>query len=79
MGDAAGFDDPSARSSSPFGQALLALKNAGHAAIIAGEPISSAPMFFLSMLTGTLAALSKAVLPFLGAVLINRWNRRNPE
>jgi uncharacterized membrane protein (DUF485 family) len=60
-----------------LGQALLALKNTAGDAIIGGEPISVGVMSFLMLLTGTFTALSSAAIPFIGAVAIDRWDRRN--
>jgi hypothetical protein len=60
-----------------LGQAILALKNTGGDAIVSGEPISAGLMSFLMLLTGTFTALSSAAIPYIGAVFINRWDRRN--
>lgn len=60
-----------------LGQAVMALKNAVGGSFIAGEPMSSGLVSFLMFLSGTFAAFGGAALPFLGAVAINRWDRRN--
>lgn len=60
-----------------LGQALFALKSSGGEAVVAGEPIGAGLMSFLLLLTGTFTALSSAAVPFLGAVAIDRWDRRN--
>ncbi|GAA4009034.1 hypothetical protein GCM10022280_02290 [Sphingomonas swuensis] len=64
-----------------FGQALLALKNtSGNSGLVMGEPISERVEHLLLFVTGTFAALTSAALPFMGAVAIERWDRRNqPE
>ena len=60
-----------------FGQAVLALKNTASDSFIGGEPISGRIASFLIFLTGTFTALAAAAVPFIGAVAINRWDRRN--
>ncbi len=60
-----------------FGQAVLAIKNAGAETSIGGEMISARLTSLLLFLTGTFAALSSAAIPFIGAVVIDRWDRQN--
>lgn len=59
-----------------FGQAVLALKNFGSGTMIGGEPIGAGLASFLVFLSGTFTALSSAAIPFLGAVIIERWDRK---
>ncbi|MDQ2878120.1 MAG: hypothetical protein M3R41_03465 [Pseudomonadota bacterium] len=60
-----------------FGQAVLGLKNTAGESMIAGEPVSAGVISFLLFLSGTFTSLAAAAVPFIGAVAINRWDRRN--
>lgn len=60
-----------------FGQAILALKNTVGDTMVGGQPISAGLASFLIFLSGTFSALAAAAVPFIGAVAIDRWDRRN--
>lgn len=60
-----------------FGQALVAVQNTAGSSGLSGEPISERVADLLMFLTGTFAALSSAAVPFIGAVAIERWDRRS--
>lgn len=57
-----------------FGQALLSFQNTVGEASIAGVSMGAATMQWLMLLSGALTALSAAVLPFIGALAIYRWD-----
>ena len=59
-----------------FGYSLLTINN-GAETSIGSELISAKLASLLLFLTSTFTALSTAVIPFIGAVAINRWDRQN--
>ncbi|TRW14660.1 hypothetical protein [Glacieibacterium frigidum] len=58
-----------------LGQALLSLRFP----MVAGQSFESQPVGGLMFLTSLLSALSSAVLPFFGALVIDRWDHRDRE
>jgi hypothetical protein len=58
-----------------FAQALLMLKSSTGGPMVAEQPFGERLADFL--LSGALAAFSSATLPFLGAVVVNRWDEKN--
>jgi len=59
-----------------FGQAVLALENTGTSTMIGGEQISASVVSLLFFLSGTFSALSAAAIPFIGAVAVDRWDKK---
>lgn len=57
-----------------FGQALLSLRNTVGQSLVAGEAVSEGVMEWLLFLNATLSAFGYAILPFIGAVAIHRWD-----
>lgn len=57
-----------------LGQGLVGLKDLGPDSLSRG-PLSPEAFQFLLLLSGLSAAISGAVLPFIGAVLVHRWDR----
>jgi hypothetical protein len=58
-----------------FGQALVSLQNTVGESYIAGERVSEGALQWVMFMTGALTALSTAVFPFIGALVIHRWDR----
>jgi hypothetical protein len=58
-----------------FAQALISMRKTIGDGLVAGVPLGEAGMQWVLFLGGTLTALSTAVLPFLGALAIHRWDR----
>lgn len=63
-----------------LGQGLVGLKDLGPGSMSSGA-LSPEAFQLLLLLSGLSAAISGAVLPFIGAVLIHRWDvsRRNQD
>jgi hypothetical protein len=59
-----------------FGQALLGIGGSGGETSIGGEPVSAKLVSLLVFFTGVFTALVSAAIPFIGAVVIHRWDRR---
>ena len=56
-------------------QALVGMRNTVGDSFVAGEPLGQAGTQWIMFLSGTLAAFSSAAIPFLGALVIHRWDR----
>jgi hypothetical protein len=61
-----------------LGNAVLVLKSTSDYFGTAGQAGGSGIASLLSFFANTFAALSSAAIPFLGAVAVNRWDRKNP-
>jgi hypothetical protein len=59
-----------------FGQALVSFQNTvGGTQLIAGEPVGPRFAEWILLLGGVWQALSSAALPFIGALIVDRWDR----
>lgn len=60
-----------------FGQAVVSLNNTVGETAFGGQTISAGLASFLIFLSGTFTSLAAAAVPFIGAVAVNRWDRRS--